>query len=103
MTAAYSLCKSEVKKDSMPEAVPGAGQMQYIRESMHALLDVQMPKIRPLRACPPMTTMLGRSSQRLGSVLSLAALSPNSVAALCSLLTSWTTLSISALHRSQLI
>ena len=38
--------------------------------------------------------MLGKSSQRLGSDLSLAALSPRSVAALCSRFTSCTTLSI---------
>jgi hypothetical protein len=48
------------------------------------------------RTWPPMTTMLGSRSHRLGSDLSpaLAALSPSSVAALCSRFTSCTTLSI---------
>ncbi len=69
---------------------------EVLHSSIHFIQRHSDPRMRG-RTCPPMTTILGSSSQRLGSVLSLAALSPNNVAALCKRFTSCTTLSIAAL------
>ena len=70
------------KKDLLPISVPGVGS------SSRRLSDPETTTATLLPTCPPMTTIEGSMSHRLGRLLSPPATSPSVVAAACRRLTS---------------